>query len=557
MSDPHAQPYVAFHPSHRDPVPGAQLIGPAAPHEPVEVTVYLRRKSAGAVSALAQTFDPATFAPLSRASLAVQHGADPADIERIIAFAREHHLTVVHTDPARRAVMLAGTVATMSAAFHVTLQRYSHNGKTFRGRTGTIQIPADLASIVEGVVGLDNRRQAVPHVKMPAMGTEAQVPLAAKTFAPRDVAQLYHFPTAGTGAGQTIGIIELGDTDGGGYRMQDLRTFFKKAGVTAPTVTSVSVDGGRNAPTGNPNDPNSADVEIGLDIEVAGAVAPGAHIVVYFAPNTDQGFIDAISTAVHDTQHKPSVISISWGGPEESWSEQARTLMDQTFQDAALAGVTVCVAAGDHGSADGLNDGKVHVDFPASSPFALACGGTHLEGSGAIITQETVWNDQDGWATGGGISTSFPLPAWQQGLAMPASLNAGQPAGRGVPDVAGNADSQTGYAIYVDGAAFPVGGTSAVAPLYAGLIALINEQLGRPAGYLHPLLYQQAALQAAMRDVTSGDNGGNGVPGYSAGPGWDACTGWGSIDGGKLLDALRTHLPAPAADAQASSPARS
>jgi kumamolisin len=232
-----------------------------------------------------------------------------------------------------------------------------------------------------------------------------------------------------------VAIIELG----GGFKLADLDTYFKGLGVSTPSVVAVSVDHATNSPT---NDANGPDGEVMLDVEVIGAIAPQANVVVYFAPNTDAGFLDAITTAIHDTTHKPSVISISWGGPESSWTAQAMTAMDDAFQAAATMGITVCAASGDNGSSDGVNDGSDHVDFPASSPFALACGGTSLKASGSSISSEVVWNDgANGGASGGGVSNFFALPSWQTGLN--AVNNKGQStvlAKRGVPDVAGNAD---------------------------------------------------------------------------------------------------------------------
>jgi kumamolisin len=317
---------------------------------------------------------------------------------------------------------------------------------------------------------------------------------------------------------------------GGGYRVSDLNTYFKNLGLKTPSVTSVSVDGGLNQPVG---DPNSADGEVLLDIEVVGAVAPGAKIAVYFAPNTDQGFLDAITRAVHDTVLKPSVISISWGGPESSWTAQALSAYDQAFHDATLLGVTVCCASGDDGSADGVTDGAAHVDFPSSSPNVLACGGTRLESSKNKITKEVVWNHGAGkGATGGGISETFAMPSYQASAKPPVSVNPTHFKGRGVPDVSGDADPATGYQILVDGRSAVFGGTSAVAPLWAALIALINAQTGRPAGFVNPKLYA-AAAKPGFRDITSGTNGA-----YTAGTGWDACTGLGSPVGGSLLTLL-------------------
>jgi kumamolisin len=271
-----------------------------------------------------------------------------------------------------------------------------------------------------------------------------------------------------------------------------------------------------------------------LDIEVAGAVAPGARIVVYFAPNTDQGFVDAIAHAIHDTKYKPGVISISWGAPEIQWTAQAMTALDAACQSAAALGVTITVASGDNGSSDGVNDGKNHVDFPASSPHVLACGGTNLRGNGSNISAEVVWNGQPqgGGATGGGVSNVFPLPNWQAGANVP---QPGTPSGgRGVPDVAGDADPATGYVIRVDGKTMVIGGTSAVAPLWAGLIAVANHRNGKQAGFTQPTIYA-AKNKSAFRDTTTGDNGS-----FKAGPGWDACTGLGSPIAPRVISAIKS-----------------
>jgi kumamolisin len=343
----------------------------------------------------------------------------------------------------------------------------------------------------------------------------------AASFTPVQLASLYDFPQ-GDGKGECIALIELG----GGFQPQDIQKYFSGLGLATPAVTAVSVDQGTNQPTGDPGGP---DGEVMLDIEVAGAIAPGAAIAVYFAPNTDAGFLDAVTTAIHDEVRKPSVISISWGGPESSWTQQAMTAMDQAFQAAAAMGITVCVAAGDSGSTDGASDGGSHVDFPASSSYALACGGTSLKASGKAISREVAWNDGDpaNGATGGGVSSFFALPAWQQGLdTTDAEGNRSTLANRGVPDVAADADPQTGYEVLVDGSSAVYGGTSAVAPLWAGLIARINALTGRAAGFINPALYGQPA---ALRDITQGNNGG-----FAASPGWDACTGLGSPDGAKL-----------------------
>ena len=522
--------------SERAPLPGARAVAPADPSERVEVTVLLRPSSSLQALAAPETLTarlPSERRYVSRKEFERAHGASPDDIAQVETFAQDNHLDVVQISPGARTIRLSGTVGDLSAAFGVELQQYEYAGGTHRGRTGAIHVPASLAGIVEGVFGLDNRPAASPHFRrLPDEHSATLGAQASMAFKPTQVAQLYDFPATFNGAGQSIGIIELG----GGYRAKDLTKYFAGLGIHKPKVVAVSVAGGHNHPSG---DLNSADGEVMLDIEVAGAVAPGAQIVVYFAPNTDDGFLNAIKTAIHDDIHKPSVISISWGAsesgpPNASWTQQAMQAFNETFQAAAALGVTICCAAGDNGSSDGVNDGLAHVDFPASSPFVLACGGTHLEGTGTTITQESVWNDgSSGGATGGGVSQVFGLPTYQAEAGVPPSANSGGQPGRGVPDVAGDADPQTGYQVLVDGRPAVIGGTSAVAPLYAGLIALVNQALAQPVGFLNPLLYNQAHAAGAFHEIVDGNNGA-----YQAHPGWNACAGLGSIDGAKLLSAL-------------------
>jgi kumamolisin len=458
------------------------------------------------------------------------HAADPAAIKLVKQFAKEYKLDVV-ADPKqvlRRTVQLRGTVADMQKAFGVQLTQKVINGKKHRVREGTITLPKPLIGAVTAVLGLDDRPQAVPHFRHRAQPAAAS---GSVSYTPPQVAQAYQFPANASGTGQTIGIIELG----GGYRPSDITAYFASLGIAAPSVIAVSVDGGANSPS----TADSADGEVMLDIEVAASVAPGAKIAVYFTPNTDQGFIDAITTAVHDTTNKPSVISISWGGPESTWTAQSLAALDAACQSAAALGITITVAAGDSGSSDGVTDGSNNVDFPASSPHVLACGGTTLYATGSTITSEVVWNEtaSNEGATGGGVSNVFPLPTWQANSNVPPPTVAA--GGRGVPDVAGDADPVTGYTIRVDGSTSVIGGTSAVAPLWAGLIAVTNQQTGTTAGFINPAIYAAKAA-ASFNDITSGTNGA-----FSAGPGWDACTGLGSPIATSLIQLLGGPAPAP------------
>lgn len=513
--------------SERKLLPAAESVGPIDPNETIRVTVILRRKGAEPTTATGSERP----AHLSHAQLTEQHGANPEDIALVERFAHEYQLAVVESSLQKRRVVLTGTAEAMQKAFEASLAYYKVEGtaEQFRGRHGSISIPAELENPVIAILGMDSRPVAKPHFRIRAAAVTG-------TFTPPQVAELYDFPTGVNGKGQTIAIIELG----GGYRTTDLKTYFKGLKITEPHITAVSVDGGKNKPG------SDADGEVMLDIEVAGSIAPGANIAVYFAPNTDQGFIDAITDAAHDTTRKPSVISISWGGPEDSWTAQSQNAMNAALQDAAALGVTVTVASGDNGSTDGATDKKLHVDFPASSPYALACGGTTLKGSGSNISSEVVWNEtaKNEGATGGGVSIVFPLPSYQSSAGVPKQGQTGY-VGRGVPDVSGDADPSTGYQIRVDGQNQVIGGTSAVAPLWAALIALVNQQAGKPVGFINPTLY--AGKEQGFHDITSGNNDDGGLGYYKAQAGWDPCTGLGSPDGAALLKVLTASATAAVA----------
>jgi kumamolisin len=521
------QSRVAIPGSEKRPVANAEQIGDVHPDERIEVTVHLRSRADTQLTSHLQEL--ASTAPearthLTREEFAQRYGADPAAITRVENFARANNLSVVSSSAARRSVILGGTASQLSAAFGVRLEAYAHpDGGSYRGRQGPIYVPSDLADVVQGVFGLDDRPAARPHFRRltELEGIQPLANAARSSFPPNQIGQLYDFPTGVNGQGQSVAIIELG----GGFKKADLTAYFGQLGIPTPRVVSVSVDHGKNKPDG----PQGADGEVMLDIEVVGAVAPGAHIVVYFAPNTDQGFIDAITKAVHDTTHRPSVISISWGSPEVNWTQASVQAMDQAFQAAAAMGVSVYCAAGDNGANDfppgqGHQPGN-HADFPASSPHVVGCGGTRITVSGNSITDEVVWNDTGDGATGGGFSSLFPRPSWQPAVQ-------GQNT-RGVPDVSGDASPLSGYVVRVDGENAVIGGTSAVAPLWAGLTALLNQQLGKPVGFINPALYSMPASSGALKDITVGNNNG-----FNAAPGWDPCTGLGRPDGAKLLAAL-------------------
>jgi kumamolisin len=514
--------------SAKAPVPNAVLLKDTPARSKLTVSLIVKRKEPLKINRRGDRANGPVR--LSRTEYKKHHAADPDAVKQVRAFAREFNLKVEldPTSTVRRTIQLTGSAADIQKAFGVALAQKSINGVEYRLREGSIQIPESLVGLVEAVLGLDNRPQAQPHFRVRKPKPSPQPSAGPSSYTPPQVAEAYQFPASASGAGQTIGIIELG----GGYRQADLAAYFKTLGLAAPGIIAVSVDGGKNAPT----KANSADGEVMLDIEVAGSVAPGAKVAVYFAPNTDQGFIDAITTAVHDAKNNPSVISISWGGPESTWTQQSLTALDAACQSAAALGITITVAAGDNGSTDGGKGNNV--DFPASSPHVLGCGGTTLNADGAAIISEVVWNElaNNEGATGGGVSAVFALPSWQANSNVPVpSANTG---GRGVPDVAGDADPTTGYTIRVDGETSVIGGTSAVAPLWAGLVAVANQQLGTKVGFIQPAIYAAKAT-SAFHDITRGSNGA-----FSARPGWDACTGLGSPIASRLIPLL---APASAA----------
>jgi kumamolisin len=486
----------------------------AAPAEQLEVSVYLKlhaQESGGPAAARGPRE--------TRAQMRARRTAEYADdIRAVTGFAAQHGLRLVGVEAERRLVRLAGSVAQFGVAFGTNLGVYDAGPGEYRSYSGNLSAPASLAARIESVLGLDTRPAAQPHF------VRQLAPATLTSHRPNEMAALYDFPAGVSGAGECIALIELG----GGYHDTDTAAAFAAMSLPTPTVLPVSVDGGTNSP-GSP-----ADGEVALDIQVAGGVASGARLAVYFAPNTTRGFVDAITAAAHDTTNRPSIISISWGAPEASWGTAEMTSMNSALQDAATLGLSVFVAAGDSLATDGISDGKAHADYPAASPWAIGCGGTTIDTTGSSVNSEVVWNNSGQQGTGGGISDYAPIPAFQAGIALPPSVNDGGHR-RGVPDVAANADPNSGYTIVLDGQTAGFGGTSAVAPLWAGLSGRLNQMMpaAETIGFFLPRLYQ---FPPVGRDITAGNNKPASEPavGYNAGPGWDACTGLGAPDGNRL-----------------------
>ena len=527
--------------SERRPGTRAKHIGPANERESTEVTVIVRRRPDGPpvpAGSYYRDTPPSQRPRLSETEFAGKFGADPNDIAKVSDFAKSHGLKVGEVHLGRRSIVLAGTVGEMNAAFGVSLQMYEDDAparrganparETYRGRDGFIHVPEAIANVIIGVFGLDNRRISKRN---------AADPPATNPISLQQATSLYRFP-GNLAAGQTIAIFSEG-----GYLPADINANFP---VNPPVVTDVSVD----APNGN-----FADAETTQDIVIAASAAPGATIAVYFTLYSQKGWVDLINRVIHPSPGDPvcSVLSSSF---YVSNGDDTQTLLNEgvsigwltaasaAFEDAAIQGVTICIASGDTGTDSKVGDGKAHVQYPASDPWVLSVGGTTIGNIVGSSFDEYVWNDTFfggiAGATGGGVSDLFPRPYYQVDAGVPLSLNDGH-TGRGVPDVAANASPNSGYPIIVGGGPFVGNGTSASAPLWAGLIAVVNAALDQNVGFVNPVLY--ALGTSAFRDIVgvpgAADNGLNGVPGYPARVGWDACTGWGSPKGEALLKGLQ------------------
>lgn len=521
-----------FTPSERL-APDADFKGDTSGDTVLDVTVQLKSKATDAemekiLNEVASGKRPA----LTDKEFEEKFGATQESLDQVKKFAAAYDLKVTHTDLRTGRVVLTGTVDNVEEAFKTKISDYAKDGSTFHDRAGALFVPKVVGKNIEGVFGIDQRPQAKPRVLENDPKAESNQGAADQvSFRPDQVADFYNFPKGTTGKGQGIAVIELG----GGMVMENEQAYYKEMGLKMPDIKILELNGAKNKPGAD----QRADKEVSLDSQVIGAVAPDAKQLIIFAKNSEQGFIDAIGRGAFplETETPNQAISISWGQPIEDWSAQGKRGMNLALKKAALKGVSVFAASGDDGAVDRPGKGEFTVDYPAADPYVTGTGGTRLVLKDGKLESEVVWNDRHG-STGGGISPD-EVPEFQKNLKLPRATDAKEDKiGRGVPDVAGNASQSTGYKIRVRGNNEVVGGTSAVAPLYAALAVRINEGLGggKTVGYMNPFLYEQGLSGKAQffRDITTGHNNG-----YDASKGWDPVTGWGSLDGEKLLQAYK------------------
>ena len=470
-----------------------------------------------------------------------QFGATDKNLQKVVEWANSNSLTVSEAHHGGAVVKIIGTAEQFNNLFSITLETITDNNRTYYTHIGQLTIPTEISTVVESVFGLDNSLTFTFDAKRDPS-------LEANSYSspfPNELAKGYNFPKDPAvgdneqGKGACVAILELG----GGWTQANLTSTFGQIGWANPSISDVGIDGGVND---GGADTNSSG-EVMLDIWCVGAVAPLAKQVIYFAPNTFQGFIDIITAVANDTNYNPSVLSISWGTTDSNWSSGQRTSFETALASCAVKGITVFVAAGDYG-VRAISGGPTYtVQYPGTSPLVLCAGGTVVTlNSSYAITAEVPWGTSGGsFAGGGGVSSLYSVPSWQTGLTSktyPTPSTATTLTGRGIPDVSAHA---IGYSFYY-GSANTYGsgfvGTSATAPLMAGMVARINQLSGQRIGFVNSKWYSNTS---AFNDITTGDNHGGNTVGYVGTAGWDAATGLGTPIGTAIYALYRTGATYP------------
>ncbi|MGF1431715.1 protease pro-enzyme activation domain-containing protein [Kitasatospora sp. LaBMicrA B282] len=523
-----AAPLIALPNTVTPAVAHAQKQGDVPAAQQLSVAVSLKLRNAAELDKfLADVANPAS--PVYGQYLTPQQFADryaptEADVAKVQAYLSAHGLTGT-VSANRQVVDVKGDADKIAAAFgtHESAYYDASQNKQFFANDQAASLPADVASVVAGVAGLNNHTVRTTRLAKPN-ATPNATNAAPNGYGPGQYDGAYNLNKIGAdGTGVKVALWEFD-----GYSSTNLTTYDHQYGLTGPAVSTVSVDGANYD-----SKPGEGQGEVELDSEIVRGVAPQATQLVYEAPNNDQGEVDMAAKIVADDQ--VSVISISWGSCEPDTTQSIMTAVDNSFKQAAAEGMSVYSASGDDGSRDctrSTSGANVKaVDFPASDTYVTGVGGTNLQVSGSGYGSESAWS-----TAGGGVSTVFAKPSWQTGTGIGGM--------RTVPDVSSNADPNSGFAIYTQGTSGPgwqvYGGTSAAAPLWSGFTALFNQKAKSAAkpnlGQANPALYQvanSAAYGSTFHDVTTGAN-----QDFTAGTGYDQVTGWGSPVADALTNAL-------------------
>ena len=457
------------------------------------------------------------------------------DYDKVIAYAESLGLTVSKTHPNRILLNVVGRASSIESVFNLSLNYYEHtDGRKFYAPNKDPEVHVSIASVINGIVGLDNHAMWHPfHQNKQATGTSKRSNAASLSFpsgpgggfAPNDIITAYNLTgVSAKGSGQIVALFELGS-----YLTSDITADTQYFGLPAAQLTNIPVDGGSTS---------GIDPEVALDIELALAVAPASQIYIYEGPNSGQGVIDTYNKIATDNLAKQ--ISTSWGLGENYVSTQSLQAENAIFKQMAAQGQTIYAAAGDSGAYDDYPSTALVVDDPAAQPYMVAVGGTTItvNQSTGVYVSESVWNNGVGnGAGGGGNSKVWPIPSWQNKVVGLFSKTK-----RNVPDVSLNADPDTGYSIFYDGQWSIYGGTSCAAPLWAAFTARINQHRTAAQlptlGFANPLLYaigKGTEYTTDFHDVQTGNN-----YYFRAHKGYDNASGWGSFNGANLFKSLTT-----------------
>ncbi|MDH6127473.1 S53 family peptidase [Kitasatospora sp. GP82] len=502
--------------------------GSLAAAQPLAVSVNLKLRNTSALDqflkAVSAPGDPQFGRYLTPNQFMAAYGPTQDDVDKVTGFLKSQGLTVTGVSANRQVVNASGAADRIARAFgtHESMYVDGVQNRTFYANDSAASVPSALANVVGGIIGLDNHTNRTTRIAKPDASTPAATP---RGYGPAQYDGAYNLGKLGAnGTGTTVALWEFD-----GYRASDLTTYDRQFGLVGPVVRTVPVDG-----ASYDSRPGPGQGEVELDSEIVRGVAPKATQLIYEAPNSDQGEVDMAAKIVAD--NRASVISISWGSCEPDTTTSITTAVDNSFKQAAAQGISVFSASGDDGSRDcsrsASGSGVTAVDFPASSPHNTGVGGTNLGVNGNAHSAERAWS-----TSGGGSSKVFGKPSWQAGTGVNTTA-------RTVPDVASNADPDSGFAIFTQGQAGPswqiFGGTSAAAPLWAGFTALYNQKAKAAGqavlGEANPRLYALARSGnhgSAFHDVTSGAN-----QDFRAKAGYDRVTGWGTPVADQLANDL-------------------